>query len=183
MHRNDKSNFLLYIEPKASEKLEKPIIDEVTSLIELAFQEATRGSANYDGSPYPDYIIEKFGNSDMFREGSGFMGTHRTECGERSDNHDYQLKNGLIVNSLCVFYVKWYRNSIHENDWMKLKQLGDYYDVDINLPDVFPNSSPTTEKDTIDPMQKIQDVMVEALAKDIEKNIIERLKEYRDGQK
>lgn len=162
MHRNDKSKFLLYIEPKKEEKLIEPINDELTKLMGLAFSQAKRGAANYSDIDEPENFKD-----------DGWRGWHDTDCGETSDNHDYLLQNGLIVNSLCVFYVKWYRNSIHENDWNKLKQLGNYYDVDIQLPDKFPNSLPSTKPKTYEKnMNNLETLVVDELAKTIDRNIV-----------
>ena len=47
MHRNDNSKYLLYIEPKSSEKLQNPIEDELTQLMEMALSKSKRGAANY----------------------------------------------------------------------------------------------------------------------------------------
>ena len=179
MHRNDKSNFLLYIEPKVSDKLETPINDEVTLLMDTAFQEATKGCANYSVPYYIDTSL----NSIAFRSGDGYRGEHGTDCGESSDNHDYLLKNGLIVNSLCIFYVKWYRNSIHENDWMKLKELSEFYNVKINIPDKFPDSPPSTKKDIRNSMEKLKDIMVDELSKNISRNIVDRIKKLANDKK
>jgi hypothetical protein len=110
MHRNDNSKYLLYIEPKASEKLQNPIEDELTELMEMALSKSKGGGANYSD-------LEDSGS---FREGSAWRGTHRTECGQRSSNCDFLLENGMITNSLAPFYLKWYRYSIPENDMRKL---------------------------------------------------------------
>lgn len=122
MKRDDNSKFLLYIEPSRGEKLTEPINDELTKLIEFAITRAKEGAANYS---------DISSGQVNFREGSGFRGTHRTDCGERSSNIDYLLENGMVTNSLATFYVKWYRYSIPENDMNKLKSLAFFYDVKI----------------------------------------------------
>jgi len=167
MHRNDTSKFLLYIEPKKEEKLRDPINDELTKLMELAFSKAKRGSANYSDIKEP----EKFTND-------GWRGWHETDCGEDSDNHDYFLENGMIVNSLCVFYVQKYRHSIHENDWNKLVELGKFYGVNVQLPEKFPNSPSSTKPKTYEEnMEDIKNMMVEELSKTINKDIVNKIKE------
>lgn len=118
MHRDDNSKYLLYIEPKASEKLQKPIEDELTQLMEMALSKSKRGGANYSD-------LEDPGNS--FQEGSAWRGTHRTECGQGSSNCDFLLENGMITNSLAPFYLRWYRYSIPENDMKKIEELKKYY--------------------------------------------------------
>lgn len=60
-------------------------------------------------------------------KGKGYMGSHNTECGERSDNYDYLLENGMITNSLAPFYLKWYRYSIPESEMKKVNELYKFY--------------------------------------------------------
>ena len=118
MHRNDNSKYLLYIEPKASEKLQNPIEDELTQLMEMALSKSKRGAANY--SDLKD-------TGDSFQEGNAWKGIHRTDCGQGSANCDFLLENGMITNSLAPFYLKWYRYSIPENDMKKIEELKKYY--------------------------------------------------------
>ena len=117
MNRDDKSKYLLYIEPSKEEKLKEPINDELTQLIEMAMTKSQEGTSRYS---------DKNDNGN-FRTGSGFRGSHRTDCGEISSNKDYLLENGMITNSLAPFYVKWYRYSIPESDMNKLEQLKQFY--------------------------------------------------------
>ena len=130
--------------------------------MELAFSKAKSGSANYSDIDKP----EKF-NDD------GWMGWHTTDCGhEDYDSNDYLLENGMITNSMCIFYVKRYRYSIHENDWKKLKDLGEYYGVNIQLPDSYPTYKPSTLKDNRTMEEKIEAMLVEELTKAISKEIL-----------
>ena len=122
MHREDNSKYLLYIEPPAQDKLQKPINDELTQLMEMALSKSTQGAANYSN----------LGDSGSFRKGSGFKGRHQTECGERSSNMDYLLENGMITNSLAPFYLKWYRYSIPETEMRKVLQLKEFYERKTN---------------------------------------------------
>jgi len=117
MNRNDKSKYLLYIEPTKEEKLKEPINDELTELIEMAMTKSEKGTSRYSDK----------NDKGTFRTGSGFKGCHGTDCGQRSSNIDYLLENGMITNSLAPFYVKWYRYSIPENDMIKLEQLKQFY--------------------------------------------------------
>ena len=132
MHREDNSKYLLYIEPKANEKLTNPIDDELTQLMEMALSKAKIGGARYSnlddlGDGHDIIWRETTQRVPSFMEGAGFMGMHTTECGEWSDNHDYLLENGMITNSLATFYLRWYRNSIPESEIKKLEQLKKYY--------------------------------------------------------
>jgi len=132
MHRDDKSKFLLYIEPNMEDKLVNPIEDGLTKLMEMALSKAKSGTAGYsrlddlgDGFDFNGRKLPSF------REGSGYKGTHTAPCGERSSNNDYLLENGMITNSLAPFYLKWYRFSIPENDMLKLKELSKFYNYEL----------------------------------------------------
>ena len=113
MHRIDNSRFLLYIEPKAEEKSKEPLNDEITLEVERIFKNAKVGAADYSN-------LKSNGN---FQEGSGWRGWHTTECGEHSGNKDYLLENGMITNSLCVFYLQHYREAIPKSEMDKVMEL------------------------------------------------------------
>jgi hypothetical protein len=113
MHREDKSRFLLYIEPKAEQKSKEPLNDEITITVERIFSKAKRGTADYSN-------LESNGN---FREGNGWKGWHTVDCGEHSDGHDYLLGNGMITNNLCVFYLRYYRGAIPKTEMDKITEL------------------------------------------------------------
>lgn len=117
MRRDDDSRFLLYITPPKEEKLKKPIEDGWTELIENAFANSKNGIANYMGLNIPERFVED----------KEWWYPHTTNCGEESSCQDYLLENGMMTNSLCVFYVKWYRNSIPESDQRKLEELAKFY--------------------------------------------------------
>jgi|TARA_R110000851_G_scaffold56073_4_gene131235 hypothetical protein len=120
MHREDKSLYLLYIEPAKSQKSKKPVEDELVSLMELALLESKSGTAHYSN-------LDDDGST--FRGGSGYRGCHTVDCGERSGNKDYQLKNGMITNSLAPFYLRWYRDAIPATEMNKVEQLKKYYNL------------------------------------------------------
>jgi hypothetical protein len=133
MHREDNSKFLLYIEPKASSKLTTPVEDGLTKIMQYALSKAKGGTAGYSnlsdkGHGTKRTISGLTVDLPSFRPGSGYKGSHRTECGERSDNRDFLLENGFITNSLASFYLKWYRNSIPESEMTKLKELEKFYE-------------------------------------------------------
>jgi hypothetical protein len=113
MHREDNSRFLLYIEPDKSLKNETPTYDAITSALEDMLMVAKKGTANYDdlnGEP-------------KFREGSGWKGVHTTDSGQSSTSYDYLLPNGMITNSLCVYYAAYYWGSIPKTEVEKLNDL------------------------------------------------------------
>jgi hypothetical protein len=118
MHREDDSLYLLYIEPTKEQKSQEPVEDELVILMELALSESERGI-----SPYSN-LDDKGG----FRAGDSWKGWHTTDCGETSGNNDYQLKNGMITNSLAPFYLRWYRDAIPQTEMNKIEQLKKYYD-------------------------------------------------------
>jgi len=47
MNRDDKSKYLLYIEPPVSEKLKSPIEDGITKLIEMSLSKAIPGASRW----------------------------------------------------------------------------------------------------------------------------------------
>lgn len=136
MHRDDKSKYLLYIEPKKGDKLNEPIEDNLTKLMEMALSKSQEGTANYssledmgDGYDWEYGGVKR--RLPSHRTGSGYKGRHVTDCGQGSSNKDYLLENGMITNSLAPFYLKWYRYSIPENDMIKLKELAKFYNYEI----------------------------------------------------
>lgn len=120
MHRTDNSVYLLYIEPPKGEKLEIPLEDSWTALMRGAFMRSEGGTSEYDNT------FDTTGRT--FRTGGGYKGEHYTACNKKSTNNDYRLENGMITNSLCVFYLQYYRESIPESEWNKLRKLKKFYD-------------------------------------------------------
>lgn len=136
MHRDDKSKYLLYIEPKKEDKLESPIDDNITKLMEMALSKSEEGTANYssledmgDGYDWEYGSVKK--RIPSHRTGSAYKGVHRTACGESSSNVDFLLENGMITNSLAPFYLRWYRYSIPENDMIKIRELAKFYNYEL----------------------------------------------------
>ena len=128
MHRDDKSKYLLYLEPKKEDKLKEPINDEYTELMEMALSKSKKGASRYMDTNDNGVSFEFRGQTiPSFQEKNAFKGHHRTECGEMSDNGDHLLENGMITNSLAPFYLKWYRYSIPVNDMLKMKELENFY--------------------------------------------------------
>ena len=117
MNRIDNSKFLLYIEPRKENKSLVPLEDEITNTMKRAMNGAVRGVANYSSINEPE----------KFRVGSGYKGLHTTNCGIRSTNNDYLLRNGMITNSLCVYYLMYYRDSIPESEMNKVNELVKFY--------------------------------------------------------
>jgi len=106
MHREDNSKYLLYIEPSSALKDEVPITDNITSAMDYMLSNAVQGAARYSD------LTDK----GTFHPRNGWMGLHTTGCGTHSSPHDYLLPNGMITNSLCVFYVSYYRRAIPKSE-------------------------------------------------------------------
>lgn len=117
MHRVDDSKFLLYLEFPKELKNEYPIQDEITEIMQQALDEAVEGTANYSN------LDEK----EQHNTNYAYKGFHSTDCGKHSTNVDYLLKNGMITNSLCVYYLKYYRDSIPLSEMKKVIELVKYY--------------------------------------------------------
>jgi hypothetical protein len=54
---------------------------------------------------------------------SGYRGCHTTKCGQHSDNFDHILPNGVVTNSLCVYYMSHYRPYIPQEEIEKTREL------------------------------------------------------------
>jgi hypothetical protein len=128
MHRIDDSDFLLFIEPKKKSKRLWAKNDIITKIMQLALFEAKKGSSNYM------YLNEQA----KFFKGSYYCGYHITECGKESKSHDYQLENGMITNSLCVYYLQYYRKIIPKSEMKKVNKVVEYYKEKYkNNPEIF----------------------------------------------
>lgn len=119
MHRIDDSKFLLFIEPKKEDKLTNPIDDNLTSIMKHALEKAKHGASTYSN----------LGTEAQFQIGGAWKGIHYTDCGERSENYEYLLENGMITNSLAVFYLQYYRRSIPGTEMKKVLELAEFYGV------------------------------------------------------
>ncbi|MDB4583444.1 hypothetical protein N9164_09850 [Draconibacterium sp.] len=118
MHRTDNSRFLLYIEPTADNKQINPINDELTRVMEFALQNSKKGLAKYSD-------LESKGEFQHTKK--VWRGVHYTNCGEHSSSQDYLLENGMITNSLSVFYLQYYRKSIPKSEMNKVIRLYLFY--------------------------------------------------------
>lgn len=121
MHRNDNSNYFLYIEPKIEEKSADPVNDVYTEAVQWFFDNSESGTI------YGYSNLNDLGNSEDFSIGNGWRGWHVNCDGEESSNRDYLFSNGLITNFLCVHYTRWFRNSIVGPNLEKLEILKDLF--------------------------------------------------------
>lgn len=91
--------YLLMIEPdKEGSPSSEPLEDEITRKVDVLFDHC---------------------NPSDYR----FKGWHSTNCGERSDNRDWFLPNGVITNSLCTYYIRYYRPYIPQIELDKIERL------------------------------------------------------------
>lgn len=119
MHRADNSSFLLYIEPKIEDKSETPVFDEYDRVLRLAMQDAIPGCANY--SDEGDEVEVRFAKECSYR------GVHTNCDGTTSSSQDYLLPNGMVTNSLCIYYLNWFRKAIPATEMAKLDELMRFY--------------------------------------------------------
>lgn len=101
--------YFLMIEPdREGTPSEQPLNDELTERVQYL------------------YSITK-------TNGMGYRGWHQTRCGQGSDNQDHFLPNGVITNSLCVYYVQHYRPHVPEGE---IEKINRFYEEFKNLPSV-----------------------------------------------
>lgn len=120
MNRTESKLFLLYIEPDIRQKSAQPVDDEWTHFMARAVNEGKVGIADYSDPENPT-------SEPIFYENDRWRGTHRTPCGNYSDDQDRKLMNGMFTNSLAPFYLRWYRSAISEAEWQKIRDLHDFY--------------------------------------------------------
>lgn len=124
MKRDDKSKFLLFIEPTIEQKSAIMMDDEYTMLMRVALGEGVFGTSNYDEPGEPEVLFDK---------SSRYKGVHHTEDTMASANYDILLPNGMVTHSLCVHYLLWFREAIPASDWDKLKELQRHYGRSVNV--------------------------------------------------
>ena len=103
-----------------------PVNDEWTEPMHKAFIKGKRGA------------VQIHGDKVDFRIGDGWMGWHQDERNMMSDSHDYLLENGLVTNSLCIYYLQHYRSVIPYQDWIKLHELKYFYEKVVGQPGLEP---------------------------------------------
>lgn len=63
-----------------------------------------------------DYILSRC------HEGTMYRGFHTTLCGKHSDSCDFVLPNGMVTNSLCTYYIRYYRPYIPQSEIEKIEK-------------------------------------------------------------
>ena len=130
MHREDNTKYLLYIEPKVSDKLKEPINDDLTKMMEVALSKSQEGVARYSDTS----------DSGSFQKGSGYKGSHSTECGQRSSNKDYIVDERVFNKEDYPDFINWYIKNINWCDlpshimtsFMSLEDYAKYTEEVIN---------------------------------------------------
>ena len=100
-----------------------PIKDKLTQTMKFALQNSEKGIANYSN-------LDSDGQ--FYKSSKCWRGVHYTDCGEHSSSQDYLLENGMITNSLAVYYLEYYRRSIPRSEIKKVIKLYLYYMLDKN---------------------------------------------------
>lgn len=119
MHREDNSNYILFLEPNPFKKSETPLEDDTV----LYMEHLMNLPCTKKGTSFYSHLDD----NGTFREGDRFKGIHRTGCGEKSENYEYLFGNGMITNSLAPYYLRWYRNQIPLIHLNKLIELFLFY--------------------------------------------------------
>ena len=117
VHREDDSRYFLFIEPDATKKSIEPVDDDLTASLQSAWDQRVAGTSRYTDLNCPGYFTPSE---------SGYRGFHFAEDGEISDTMDYLLPNGFITNSLCLHYVRFYRDQLPPSELRKLQLLHEY---------------------------------------------------------
>ena len=123
MHRDDDSRFLLFIEPTIEQRSEIPMDDEYVQLMRMVVNDAQFCVSNYDEPGVPEVKTR------IRRDGAPlrYKGVH-TNCDDiQSANYDLLLPNGMVTNTLCIHYLRFYRVAIPISDWKKLEELQRFY--------------------------------------------------------
>jgi len=127
---------LLFINPKIEQKSKQSIDDVYVEAMAWALSLAEKGTANLER-------ISFYNMPGFFHVGSCYRGFHRACDGELSDNFDYllQIPERYITNSLSVHYLRWFRDAIPQEEWVKLDNVKAHYENHIATQ--FKNLKPT----------------------------------------
>lgn len=124
---NKNMEFLLFINPRIEQKSKQPIDDVYVEAMEWALSLAEKGTNSLGRLFYPFYPS----NTPLsFQVGSCYRGFHEACDGECSTSFDYllQIPENYIVNSLSVHYLRWFRDAIPQEDWVKLDNVKTHYE-------------------------------------------------------
>ena len=124
MIRDDKTFFLLFIEPPLDKKAQRPLNDEYAQILRVACGEAKFGTSNVHE---PMQTEVKFNQGKHYPPMLGVPGVHTCCDGIQSTNYDLLLPGGYLTNSLCVHYMMFFRDCIPQNDWEKIKEIQRLY--------------------------------------------------------
>lgn len=124
MQRDDKTKFLLFVQPTIDQKAQRPINDEFAILLRAAVADAKMGTSNVH-EPMQTEVIFKEGKT--YWQILGIPGVHTCCDGVQSANYDLLLPGGYLTNTLCVHYMMFFRDCITKNDWDKIRDLQRIY--------------------------------------------------------
>lgn len=110
---SDAAHMLLFVEPPASSRSTKPLVDDLTKLMDLVLLDAIPGAALGMG----------------FEAGVRYRGVHATECGKMSSNQDYLTRGDLITHSLASYYLSWYRPYLPVRELDKIIHIREHYEI------------------------------------------------------
>lgn len=94
--------YFLQIEPDRDAKPCGPIDDDITKAVK--------------------YILS------CAEAGTRYRGFHVTKCGQASGSQDLILPNGMITNSLALYYIRFYRHAIPEEEFKKIADIREKID-------------------------------------------------------
>lgn len=137
---NKNIEFLLFINPRIEQKSKQPIDDVYVEAMAWALSLAEKGTTNLGRLFYPFYPSSL---SVSFQAGSCYRGFHEACDGECSTSFDYllQIPENYVVNSLSVHYLRWFRDAIPQEEWVKLDNVKAHYEKHIATQ--FKNLNPT----------------------------------------
>jgi hypothetical protein len=108
------SNIILFIHP-SEEKLDIPIIDDLTLKIAFAIENGKTGVVVCE-------LDKETGTANIARN-IMTMGYHVCRCGAYSKNADYEIADNLYINSLGAHYVAFHRKDVCVEDLEKIAKL------------------------------------------------------------
>ena len=123
----------------------------------------------------------------LTKETAHWRGTHTTKCGKWSDSASHTLPNGVETNSLCVYYMQYYRKFIPAHEFEKIEKLKIEYkivpEVEItfeHVPVVAKDRKIELETKTdvdgfhdVDAKKELEQLLVDQIATDVDKDILD----------
>lgn len=132
--------FLLFINPRIEQKSKQPIDDVYVEAMTWALSMAEKGTTNLGRLFYP---FQPSNIQLSFQVGSCYRGFHEACDGECSTSFDYllQIPENYVVHSLSVHYLRWFRDAIPQEEWVKLDNVKAHYENHIATKNLNPTSA------------------------------------------